>query len=55
MHLLAIAVTLSSGTGLRGFLETYFATSSGPSNWRGSAGVVAIFLPTVLAQLITGS
>ncbi|XP_016995389.2 uncharacterized protein beat-IIb [Drosophila takahashii] len=48
-------VTLSSGTGLRSFLETYFATSSAHSEWRGAAGGVAVCLVTMLAQLITGS
>jgi len=58
IHLFAIAVTLSSGSGLRGFLETYFATSSARSAFRGAPGFsggVAICLATMLTQLITGS
>ncbi|XP_020812958.1 uncharacterized protein LOC110187823 [Drosophila serrata] len=49
-------VTLSSGTGLRGFLETYFAKSSACSLWRGAAGSVAAgLMATILTRLINGS
>ncbi|KAH8271319.1 hypothetical protein KR018_006595 [Drosophila ironensis] len=47
-------VTLSSGTGLSGFLD-YFAKSAAQSHWRGAAEGVAICLVTMLSLLINGS
>ncbi|SPP80676.1 uncharacterized protein LOC117583333 [Drosophila guanche] len=48
-------VTLSSGTGLRSFLEAYFTTSRAALTWQGAIGGITIWLSSMLALMINCS